>query len=80
MLHKLKLILQNNELFLGVYDKEKYKIIKMNAVHTVLKFQDFSVTYILREINFWDSRELKICQFLHFKGSEIQFLVYFNPE
>ena len=37
---------------------------------TVWKFQDFSITHILREINFEDSRELKIYHICIFRGSE----------
>ena len=39
--------------------------------NTVWKFYDFSITQILREINFWVSIKCKICQFNTFRGSEL---------
>ena len=37
---------------------------------TMWKFQDFSITQILREINFEDSRRTKSAIVTHFRGYE----------
>ena len=39
-------------------------------VHTVWKFHDFSITQILREINFWGVLEVQNLSFFIFRGSE----------
>ena len=49
--------------------KKNTKIIKMNAVHKVCKFQNYSVTYILREINFLDSRSAKSAILTHLEAN-----------
>ena len=37
--------------------------LKVSFSHTVWKLQDFSITQILREINFWDSWSVKTAVF-----------------
>ena len=36
--------------------------------YTVWKFQDFSITHILRQINFWDARSIKTVVFAFLGG------------
>ena len=45
---------------------------------TVWKFQDFSVTYILREINFGDSRSFKTAVFAIIEALNFDDLVNFS--
>ena len=40
---------------------------------TVWKFQDFSVTQILREINFWDSKNAKLAILTHLEALNFDF-------
>ena len=50
----------------------KFEIFQ-ELVTTVWKFHDFSITHILREINFWDPRSAKSA-ILTLTGSELGFL------
>ena len=64
----------------------------MYTLHiTVWKFHNFSITQILREINFWGSRSAKsaiskhlealnldFCEFLHFLKAEIDLINKFR--
>ena len=47
--------------------------------YTVWKFQDFSITQILREINFVDYRGAKTTVLCHFRGSEFCSFGKFQP-
>ena len=42
-------------------------------LHTVWKFHDFSITSILREINFGDSRSAKLAVFTHLEAVNCNF-------
>ena len=54
-----------------------YKCPKLTFYYTVWKFYDFSITLILREINFGDSRSTyENSHFKTFRGSEIVFLTF----
>ena len=41
--------------------------------HTVWKFQDFTITQILREINFWNSRSTKSAIFTQSEALNFEF-------
>ena len=49
--------------------------VNSNLCHTVWRFQDFSITQILGEINFWESRIAKLAHFCHLNFVN---LVYFS--
>ena len=66
-------------------------MLNANKVDTGWKFHDFSITQILREINFWDSRSAKSAilthseaqkcnfdEFLHFMKAEIYKMNHFQ--
>ena len=48
-------------------------IFRHSKVYTVLKFHDFSITQILREINFEDSRSAKFAILPHLKALNFDF-------
>ena len=54
--------------------------IKLTYMGTVCKFQDFSITYILREINFEDSESAKSALLTHFEPLNCEFLHYLKAE
>ena len=58
---------------LGKYVVQMHNLVLHSGIATVWKFQDFSVIQILREINFGESRVLKLL-FLPFYGT----LKFFN--
>ena len=45
---------------------------------TVWKFRDFSITQILREINFGDSRKAKSAIFTHFEPLDFDFCEFLH--
>ena len=42
------------------------------------KFQDFAITQIFREINFWDSRSVKSAILAHLETMNFDFLNYLH--
>ena len=56
----------------------RLKKTELPKVDTVWKFYDYSVTQILREINFGESRRLKTAIFATFSGSEFSYLIGFS--
>ena len=54
-------------------------IIKSKVSHTVWKFNNFSVTKILREINFRDSKSPKTAVSCHFRSCEFCTFGEFQP-
>ena len=51
---------------------QNFDNVPLNSFYTVWKFNDFSITQILREINFGDSRGAKILHFLNAENFQIQ--------
>ena len=48
------------------------KLVTLTAVNTVWKFQNFSVTQILREINFEHSRSAKSDSLTHLQSAHVK--------
>ena len=51
---------------------------RSSACNTVWKFHDFSITQILREINFGDSRSAKSAISTHLEGLNFDFHEFLN--
>ena len=67
-------LLQTSKFLLRCLQKNSCNSVKNRknrCYYTVWKFDDFSITQILREINFWDSRSAKYAIFNLFRGSEL---------
>ena len=44
----------------------------------MFKFHDFSISYILREINFWDSRSVKSAILTHLEALNFDIYAFLN--
>ena len=87
--HKLQVIIEstrhnnnirsNHIFFLGASRKLIKFPLQLSApppYPTVWKFQEFSITQILREIRFWDFRSAKSAIFTHLEGLNFDFALF----